>query len=120
MLVGIGYEAARARGPVRGTTPPDEPVPEATFGAGAATAGGPAHAAHPGLPALLLPQRPGFGVAFWVAVPVAAVVVDLAARRSGGRIATAEELVRFASTSRTVHVVLVLAWAYAGYHLFAR
>lgn len=48
------------------------------------------------------------------------VVIDLVARRSDGRVATAEELVRFVSTSRVVNIILIVAWAFAGYHLFAR
>jgi len=71
-------------------------------------------------PGLLLPSNRPFGVAFWVLVVVAAVLIDLWARRSDGREATAEELVRFISASVVVNVVLVVAWAFAGYHLFAR
>ncbi len=71
-------------------------------------------------PALLLPSSRPVGVAFWLAVLVAGVVIDLVARRSKGRFATAEELVRFVSTSRVANVVLVVAWTFAGYHLFAR
>jgi hypothetical protein len=56
----------------------------------------------------------------WVAVPVAALVIDFVARRSGGRLATAEEFVRFVSTARAANVVFIAAWLFAGYHLFAR
>ena len=76
--------------------------------------------AHPNPPALLLPSSPPVGVAFWIAVPVAAIVIDLVARRTNGVVATAEEFVRFISTSRVAHVLLIAAWAFAGYHLFAR
>ena len=75
---------------------------------------------HHAVPALLLPQSPPVGVAFWVAVPVAAVLIDLTARRSGGRRADAEEFVRFVSTSTVANVALIAAWLFAGYHLFAR
>lgn len=81
---------------------------------------GVAGAGHGFAPGLLLPEHPAVGVVFWVAVPVAAIVVDQLARRSDGRLATAEELVRFVSTSPVVNVVCVAAWVLAGYHLFAR
>ena len=55
-----------------------------------------------------------------VAVPIVGLLVDLTARRSGGRLADAEEFVRFISTPRTAKVALIAAWAFAGYHLFAR
>jgi hypothetical protein len=55
-----------------------------------------------------------------VIVPAIAVLVDTAGRRSHGRTPTAEELVRFVSTSRLAHFALVATWVVAGYHLFAR
>ena len=60
------------------------------------------------------------GVIFWIAVLVLVVAVDLAARRSAGRFATAEEFARFISAAWPANVVLIAAWAFAGYHLFAR
>ena len=75
---------------------------------------------HPVAPGLLLPSSPPIGVAFWIAVPIAGVLVDLAARRSNGRLANAEEFIRFISTSMTANVALIAAWVFAGYHLFAR
>jgi hypothetical protein len=68
----------------------------------------------------LLPSNRPVGVVFWIGLLVALVVVDVAARRSGGRFATAEEFGRFISTARVANVVLIAAWAFAGYHLFAR
>jgi hypothetical protein len=76
--------------------------------------------AHHGGAALLLPQSPPVGVAFWVLVPVAAVVIDWAARRSDGRRARAEEFIRFISTSLLANYALTAVWVFAGYHLFAR
>jgi hypothetical protein len=35
-------------------------------------------------------------------------------------VATAEEFARFISTSAVANVALIAAWAFAGYHLFAR
>ena len=78
------------------------------------------HWVHHGAPALLLPSSPPVGVAFWVAVPLGAVLIDVAARRSDGPRANAEEFVRFISTSRLAALALVVAWGFAGYHLFAR
>ena len=118
MLVGVGYEVARVRAP-HGAAPAGAGEPRegvAWFAVGAAPVGG--HAAVS--PALLLPSSRPAGVAFWIAVLVAAVAVDLVARRSHGRLATAEELVRFISTASVANFVLIVAWAFAGYHLFAR
>jgi hypothetical protein len=125
MLGGIGYRVARLRSPRGGAwgepTPSTEGGPErhdARFAAGVLVgARGPGHGVAPGL---LLPQHPAVGVAFWVAVAGAALGIDLVARRSAGRVATAEELVRFVSTWPPVNVLCVAAWVFAGYHLFAR
>ena len=122
MLVGVGYEAARARAPssvpTDRATPvrsdPDAPASGAVLGAGLVNLG-----AHPTTPGLLLPSSPPVGVAFWVAVPCVALLLDLVARRSAGRVANAEEFVRFISTARTANVALIAAWLFAGYHLFA-
>ena len=40
-------------------------------------------------------------------------------RRSAGRVANGEEFIRFISTSTAANVLLIAAWAFAGYHLFA-
>jgi hypothetical protein len=71
-------------------------------------------------PALLLPSNRPVGLAFWVGLLVVAVGVDLGARRSAGRVATAEEFARYISTAAVANVALIAAWAFAGYHLFAR
>jgi Na+/H+ antiporter NhaC len=60
------------------------------------------------------------GVVFWVGLLVVVIAVDVAARRSAGRMATANEFARFISTSPVANVALMAAWAFAGYHLFAR
>jgi hypothetical protein len=121
VLVGVGYEAARVR------TPVDWPGGWRHGGPPKIRGDGPAFAVavrsfgtHQGTTGLLLPQSPGAGVAFWVAVPMAAVLIDAAARRSAGRRATAEEFVRFISTARPANLALIAAWGFAGYHLFAR
>jgi hypothetical protein len=121
VLVGLGYEAARVRAPVDGAggrrhgnaakTPDDG----STFVVAAGSLG-----AHHGTTALLLPQSPAAGVAFWVAVPVVALLIEATARRSQGRRATAEEFVRFVSAAWPANLALITAWAFAGYHLFAR
>lgn len=127
MLVGIGYGMARRRVPDGGGGDGGgdgggggdiDDLP----GTGARGVGVAGLATHPGAvaPGLLLPSSPPAGVAFWVAVPVVAVAIDVFSRRSAGRFATAEELVRFTSTARWANVLLIAAWLVAGYHLFAR
>ncbi len=123
MLVGIGYEAARVRAPLAHPSQranpvrrgPDTPASGAVLGAGLVNWGG-----HPATPGLLLPSSPFAGVAFWVAVPCVALLVDLVARRSDGHVANAEEFIRFISTAKVANVALITAWVFAGYHLFAR
>jgi hypothetical protein len=125
--VGVGYGVTRARAPSRplrvGARPPDAApdTPQAcVVGLATATVSRHPAVAAPVFPGLLLPQVPAVGVAFWVAVPIAAVAIDLVARRSDGRLANAEEFLRFISTATTAKVVLAAAWGFAGYHLFAR
>ena len=122
MLAGVGYEAARARAPrpgASGAAPVardlDAPGSGTTFGAGLLALGG-----HPAGPGLLLPSSPPIGVTFWIAVPLVGLLIDLWARRSDGRVANAEELVRFVSTPTVARIALIAAWVFAGYHLFAR
>jgi hypothetical protein len=126
MTVGIGYAVARARSPL-GTRGPDATagrgIEAERLGGAALSAAGMASGGaggHPLLPALLLPSNRPVGVVFWVGLLVVAVAVDLFARRSDGRVATAEEFARFISTSAVANVALIAAWAFAGYHLFAR
>jgi hypothetical protein len=124
--IGMGYGATRARAPSvpRRTTDTPQASPDApragVVGAVATTASRHGALAGPTLPGLLLPEVPAIGVAFWVAVPIAALAIDQVARHSGGRVATAEEFLRFISTATLAKFVLVVAWGFAGYHLFAR
>ncbi|MHB1518198.1 MAG: DUF6186 family protein [Acidimicrobiales bacterium] len=111
ILVGIGYGAARAQAPAEEHREGGEPA----IGMFSAAAIGTRHM----VPALLLPHSKAIGVAFWVGVTVVCLTVEQVARRSGGRLATAGELVRLISRKRVVNATLVLAWAYAGWHLFA-
>jgi hypothetical protein len=121
IIVGIGYEAARVRAPIGdGESTRDDPEPQGPEHRGAlAAALGPLGIQH-GTPALLLPQSPPVGIAFWLTIPILAVLIDTVARRSAGYAPTAEEFVRFISTSRLANLALIAAWAFAGYHLFAR
>lgn len=113
VLVGVGFGATRARAPRR---PPSVGSAPTASSAVLPAVTGP----HPlVLPALLLPHDRAVGVAFWVAVVVVGLLVDLLARRSRGRLATAEELVRLASDPPAVRVLLIGAWTFAGWHLFA-
>ena len=113
MLVGFGYGVARARAP-RTTSP-----------------GGPAGAhlmagflvplrGRSSVPSLLLPSSRPVGLLFWGAVLVVGLVVDQAARQSSGTFASSGDLVRFTTSALPVRVVLITAWLFAGYHLFAR
>jgi hypothetical protein len=121
ILVGIGYEAARVRRPIDGAgfTRPGNAWQDPPKGTAVAVAMG-TMSPHHGTPALLLPQSPLVGVVFWVALPVVAALIEVTARRSGGRLATGEEFIRFISTEGAVNVSLIAAWVFAGFHLFAR
>jgi hypothetical protein len=127
MGIGVGYGVTRARVPV-------DPSHDAAGGPNVVS--GTSHTGavvlvtatvsrHPALagrtvPGLLLPHVPAVGVVFWAVLPVVAIAIDQLARRSGGRIANAEEMLRFISTATPAKVLLVVAWGFAGYHLFAR
>lgn len=102
IVAGVGYGLARARAPL--------PHPPRATGANPVLAAA---------PALLLPPDPLLGVGFWLGLFAAGVALDVVARRTRGRIAAAEQLLRFVTAPLAANVVLVLAWAYAGYHLFA-
>ena len=104
-----------AQGRDTGDPVESERRPGLALGAGLVPAGG-----HGVAPALLLPSNRPLGVGFWLGVLVAVVVVDLAARRSAGRVATTEEFARFISTARLANAALIAAWVFAGYHLFPR
>lgn len=120
MAVGIGYGVTRARTPLAAALPPmAKPDRRGMWWAAAvfpARWGGPSVLAPL---ALLLPDDRAAGVAFWLAVVAAAFGIDFVARRSDGRVADAEQVLRLATAPTAVNVVLVMAWAYAGYHLFA-
>lgn len=122
--VGVGYCLARAREPAGPAPPRDWPGSAPTSGSPALLAGAaPASASHwPGarpMLGLLVGSNRALGVAFWLAVVVAAVGLDAAARRSSGRVPTAEQLVRWMSRPVSARVVMVVAWTFAGWHLFS-
>jgi len=115
ILVGLGYGAARAAAP-EATPGQAGRMRRPEVSAGAVAVLGP----HPGpAPALLLPDNRAAGVAFWAGLTVVCVLVEVASRRSGGRLATAEEFVRLVSGPPAANALFVVAWAYAGWHLFA-
>jgi hypothetical protein len=117
ILVGLGYGAARARAPV---APPDADDTDASGGASLLGVGTTPALVHAAGPSLLLPSSRPIGIVFWIAVPVVAVLIDVIARRTGGRMARADEFARFISTAPAANAALTLVWAFAGYHLFAR
>jgi hypothetical protein len=125
MSVGLGYAAARTRAPIeveRQGAGADRSFESDRRGGAVLCAAGvaPGGGGHSLAPALLLPSNRLVGVVFWVALLVVAIAVDLLARRSSGRVATAEECTRFISAAPLANVALIAAWAFAGYHLFAR
>ena len=124
ILVGLCYGVARARTPRLAGPGPDgsgvsAPSTGDSPGAGPPAAGVFLLASSPHAPALLLGSSRAVGVAFWIVVIGAAAVVDLVARRSGGRVADGEELLGLIGSSRVGNAVAVVAWTYAGWHLFA-
>jgi hypothetical protein len=113
MLVGMGYGLARARAPHRGRSA--KPAGPHMFVASMVPSRG-----HPEMPALLLPSSRPVGLLFWGATCMAGIVIDQAARRSRGRFATSGDFVRFTSTALPARILLIAAWTFAGFHLFAR
>jgi|HubBroStandDraft_5_1064220.scaffolds.fasta_scaffold150392_2 hypothetical protein len=113
MLVGMGYGVARARLP-RDMPPQVPAAPQVMAGLLVPLDG------RSSVPSLLLPSSRPVGVIFWVAVLLAGIVADQAARRSRGTFATSGDLVRFTTNTLPVRVLLIGSWLFAGYHLFAR
>lgn len=71
------------------------------------------------LPGLLLPHSQAAGVAFWLGIGAAGVGIEIWARHSSGRVATAGELTRLVASRPVGWGLLVAAWLVAGWHLFA-
>lgn len=113
MLVGMGYGLARARAPRRKRSA--NPAGPHVLVASMVPPRG-----HPEIPALLLPSSRPVGLLFWVAACMAGIVIDQAARRSRGKFATSGDVVRFTSTALPARILLIAAWTFAGFHLFAR
>jgi hypothetical protein len=117
MLTGLGYRAVRSR-----ATALDSSGAQAHGVSGGESASAAVIATFRpsarGL-ALLLPQSRAVGVTFWLALVVAGVLADRAARRSRGRLANAEDFVRLISGPRVARIALIVAWTFAGWHLFA-
>jgi hypothetical protein len=81
--------------------------------------GGSPRLPHGALLANVLPAVRNVGVGFWIAVGAVAGVIDLVGRVSGVT-ADAGELLRLVARPRFARVGLIIAWGYAGWHLFAR
>jgi hypothetical protein len=56
----------------------------------------------------------------YLAVTVAAVLLDLAARRPGSRLATFGDLVSRISQRRAGRAAVMLGWWWLGWHFFVR
>ncbi len=122
MGVGVGYGVMRARSPVRSSPGPVRPgagSPAAWSALPVVVGSGFAGSARPLVPGLLLPDDRAAGVAFWVGVVVVAAVVDVVARRSHGHLASAEQFLRLVTAPKAANALWVLAWTFAGYHLYA-
>ena len=113
ILVGIGYGVARARAPR--TERSAKPAGPHLLAASVVPPRG-----HPEMSALLLPSNRPVGLLFWGTACIAGIVIDQTARRSRGRFATSGDFVRFTSTALPVRILLIAAWTFAGFHLFAR
>jgi hypothetical protein len=73
----------------------------------------------PAVLALLLGHSRAVGVGFWVGVAVCSAFTETAARRSHGRIPDFLQLLGFISQPLPARVVVIVAWTFAGWHLFA-
>ncbi len=69
--------------------------------------------------ALLLGHSRAVGVAFWVGVGVCATLIEAAARHSYERVPDFLQVLELMSRRRPARVVVVAAWTFAGWHLFA-
>ena len=118
ILVGVGYGAAPRPGAPRASGP-DRNGRAGWRGATGRRHGAGNGAQRQGRPSCC-PRAVPWASCSGSAVPVVAILIDLVARRSGGRMAKADEFVRFISTAQAANVALILAWTFAGYHLFAR
>lgn len=124
MTVGVGFGVVRARAPrggdLRGPVPPGA-GPAALLASSVVALGRHSGRRRAGSSwvGALLPDSRSAGVAFWLGLVAAVVVLDQLSRRSNGRLANAEEFVRLVTGPMPARVIWVVAWAYAGYHLFA-
>jgi len=69
--------------------------------------------------ALLEGDSRAVGIGFWIGVAACAVGIEWSARRIFEGIVTFDTLLWSASQPRVVRLVMVGAWVYAGWHLFA-
>jgi hypothetical protein len=113
IFVGIGYGVMRARTPFDDGSVRyhDATTPLAVTGLTSTH--------QSSIHGLLLPDNRAAGVSFWVGWVAACVLADVSARLSRGSLATAEDFLRLISRPRPVRIVLIAAWAFAGWHLFA-
>lgn len=117
MLTGLGFGAVRSRATARETSRAQADGLSGGASAGAAVIATFRPSAR-GL-ALLLPHSRAVGVTFWLAWLAAGVLAEGAARRSRGRLASAEDFVRLISGPKLARIALIAAWTFAGWHLFA-
>jgi len=58
-------------------------------------------------------------IAGYIAVIVAAILIDVTARRSAGRIETLGDTIAAAMGERTVRVAVIATWWWIGWHFLA-
>jgi Family of unknown function (DUF6186) len=59
-------------------------------------------------------------IAGFAAIAIAFMALELAGRRPGSRIPTAGEVFGYLMQTRVTRVLILVAWGWLGWHLFAR
>ncbi|MHB1508803.1 MAG: hypothetical protein ACYCST_13245 [Acidimicrobiales bacterium] len=129
MAVGIGYAIATAGIQTHGRTagdPSGSGVVAGLLGGWSERAAnqyrlvpGPDLSHRTAVLALLLGRSRAVGVAFWVGVAICSALIETAARHSHERIPDFLRVLELVSRPVPARLVLIAAWTFAGWHLFA-